>query len=149
MKAVIQRVTSASVEIDGEIAGQIGTGYLILLGIGAEDTEADIAPLADKILKLRIFADEHGKTNRSLADADGGLLIISQFTLYADCSHGNRPNFLKAGKPDAANALYEAFLAYCRARVGKVECGRFGADMKVSLVNDGPFTICLDSSDFV
>lgn len=149
MKAVIQRVTSASVEIDGEVAGQIGTGYLILLGIGAEDTEADIAPLADKIIKLRIFADEQGKTNRSLADVDGGLLIISQFTLYADCSHGNRPNFLKAGKPDAANTLYEAFLAYCRTRVGKVECGWFGADMKVSLVNDGPFTICLDSADFV
>lgn len=149
MKAVIQRVTGASVTIDGEITGQIGTGYVILLGVGTEDTEKDIAPLAEKILKLRIFSDEAGKINRSLADVGGGLLIISQFTLYADCSHGNRPNFLKAGKPDTANALYESFVAYCRSRVEEVACGRFGADMQVSLVNDGPFTICLDSAEFV
>lgn len=149
MKAVIQRVTSASVTVDGAVVGAIGTGYLVLLGVGENDTERDIRPLADKLIKLRIFSDDAGKINRSLTDVGGGLLIVSQFTLYADCSHGNRPNFLRAAKPDTANRLYEAFCAYCRTLVPEVACGRFGADMEVALKNDGPFTICLDSTEFV
>lgn len=144
MKAVIQRVTQAEVSVAGQSKGRIGKGYLVLLGIGAEDTPADVSRIAEKMLKLRIFSDEAGKINRSLADVGGELLIISQFTLYADCRHGNRPNFLLAAKPDVAQALYEQFVAYCRERVETVQTGVFGADMQVSLVNDGPFTIELD-----
>ena len=145
MKAVIQRVTSAKVEVEGKITGEIGKGFLILLGVGQEDSEADCEKLADKISKLRIFADENGKTNLSINDIGGDILAVSQFTLYADCHHGNRPSFINAGKPDKANRLYEYFSDACRGRInGKVENGIFGADMTVSLVNDGPFTIVLE-----
>lgn len=146
MKLVIQRVTSASVEVEGKVIGSIGRGFLVLLGVGQEDNEQIAQQYAEKLLKLRIFEDENGKTNRSLADVEGELLIISQFTLYADCRHGNRPSFTGAGAPQEANRLYEYFVNYCRERVAKVETGEFGADMKVSLVNDGPFTIVLDES---
>lgn len=146
MRLVIQRVTSASVAIEGEVVGAIGKGYLVLLGVGKGDTEQTADFYIDKMLKLRIFADENGKTNLSLADVGGELLIVSQFTLYADCSHGNRPSFIYAGGPEEANRLYEYFVAKCRERVAKTETGRFGADMAVSLVNDGPFTIVLDEN---
>ena len=146
MRAVIQRVQHASVSVDGTVRGAIGKGYLVLLGVGAEDDESHMRKVADKMLQLRIFEDENGKINRSLDQVQGELLVISQFTLYADCRKGNRPNFLQAAKPELAEQLYEAFLAYCR-RVEKVESGVFGADMKVSLCNDGPFTIVLDSNN--
>ncbi len=144
MRALIQRVTSANVSVDGTVCGAIGKGYLVLLGICGTDTEAEVRRIADKMIRLRIFSDEAGKINRSLTDVGGGILLISQFTLYADCSHGNRPNFLQAGKPDMAEPLYEAFAAYCRTQIPEVACGIFGADMQVSLVNDGPFTILLE-----
>lgn len=147
MRAVIQRVQHASVSVDGTVRGAIGKGYLVLLGVGAEDDESHMRKVADKMLQLRIFEDENGKINRSLDQVQGELLVISQFTLYADCRKGNRPNFLQAAKPELAEQLYEAFLAYCRNRVEKVESGVFGADMKVSLCNDGPFTIVLDSNN--
>lgn len=144
MKIVLQRVTSASVSVDGEICGKIGTGYLILLGIGQGDTEDDCCRLADKIIKLRIFSDENGKINRSLDDVGGELLVVSQFTLYADCKHGNRPSFINAGKPNEAERLYNYFVDYCRSKGKHVETGIFGADMKVELLNDGPFTVILE-----
>ena len=147
MRFVIQRVNHASVKIDGEVVGNIGHGLLILFGAGQDDTEEMLPKYVDKICKMRIFEDENGKTNLSLADVGGELLIVSQFTLYADCRKGNRPSFTNAGAPDMANALYES-LGGCRERVPKVETGRFGADMKVSLENDGPFTILIDSEDF-
>ena len=147
MRAVIQRVQHASVTVDGKVCGSIGKGYLVLLGVGAEDDESHMRKLADKLLQLRIVEDENGKINRSLAQVQGELLVISQFTLYADCRKGNRPNFLQAAKPELAEQLYEAFLAYCRSKVEKVECGIFGADMQVSLCNDGPFTIVLDTNN--
>lgn len=147
MRAVIQRVQHASVSVDGTVRGAIGKGYLVLLGVGAEDDESHMRKVADKMLQLRIFEDENGKINRSLDQVQGELLVISQFTLYADCRKGNRPNFLQAAKPELAERLYEAFLKYCRSRVEKVESGVFGADMKVSLCNDGPFTIVLDSNN--
>ncbi len=147
MRAVIQRVQHASVSVDGTVRGAIGKGYLVLLGVGAEDDESHMRKVADKMLQLRIFEDENGKINRSLDQVQGELLVISQFTLYADCRKGNRPNFLQAAKPELAEQLYEAFLVYCRSRVEKVESGVFGADMKVSLCNDGPFTIVLDSNN--
>ena len=145
MRAVVQRVTSAQVKIDGEVVGSIGKGYLILLGVGADDGQEQVERLWSKIYKMRIFADEAGKTNLSLADISGEVLVVSQFTLYADCKKGNRPSFVAAGKPDIAEALYEAFLARAAQDVGAVEHGRFGADMQVSLTNDGPFTIVLDT----
>ena len=148
MRFVIQRVNHASVKIDGEVVGNIGHGLLILFGAGQDDTEEMLPKYVDKICKMRIFEDENGKTNLSLAGVGGELLIVSQFTLYADCRKGNRPSFTNAGAPDMANALYEKFVAMCRERVPKVETGRFGADMKVSLENDGPFTILIDSEDF-
>lgn len=148
MRFVIQRVNHANVKIDGEVVGNIGHGLLILFGAGQDDTEEMLPKYVDKICKMRIFEDENGKTNLSLADVGGELLIVSQFTLYADCRKGNRPSFTNAGAPDMANALYEKFVAKCRERVPKVETGRFGADMKVSLENDGPFTILIDSEDF-
>lgn len=147
MRAVIQRVQHASVTVNGKVCGSIGKGYLVLLGVGAEDDESHMRKLADKLLQLRIFEDENGKINRSLGQVQGELLVISQFTLYADCRKGNRPNFLQAAKPELAEQLYEAFLAYCRSQVEKVECGIFGADMQVSLCNDGPFTIVLDTNN--
>ncbi|MEE8836843.1 MAG: D-aminoacyl-tRNA deacylase [Eubacteriales bacterium] len=144
MKFVIQRVTSAKVEIDGEIAGRIGRGYLVLIGIGQEDTEETADRYLSKMLKLRIFEDENGKTNRSLADVNGALLLVSQFTLYADVKHGNRPGFTQAGAPEMAEKLYRYLVEQAKKQVPVVETGRFGADMKVSLVNDGPFTILLE-----
>ena len=149
MRAVLTRVKSASVTVDGKVIGRIGPGFLILLGITHEDTEAQAVKLADKLMGLRIFEDENGKTNCSLADVDGEILLISQFTLYADCSHGNRPGFTGAGNPELANHLYEHALARCAGQVRKVEHGIFGADMKVELLNDGPFTILLDSDTIV
>lgn len=145
MKAVVQRVTHASVSVDGEIKGQIGNGFLILLGVGQNDTEEDADRLVNKIVKLRIFSDENDKINLSLADVGGSLLVISQFTLYADCRKGNRPNFIQAGKPDEAERLYEYFVSECKKQVPVVEKGVFGADMKVELLNDGPFTVVLDN----
>ena len=145
MKAIIQRVTQASVTVDGKVVGEIGTGFMILFGAAQGDTDCDCEKLADKICKLRIFADENGKTNLSINDVGGDMLIISQFTLLADCHHGNRPSFINAGKPDEANRLYELFCDMCSRRIsGKVEKGVFGADMSVSLTNDGPFTIALE-----
>ena len=144
MKAVVQRVTHASVKVDGEIKGQIGQGFLILLGVGQNDTEEDADRLVNKIVKLRIFSDENDKINLSLADVGGSLLVISQFTLYADCRKGNRPNFIQAGKPDDAERLYEFFVSQCKKQVPVVEKGVFGADMKVELLNDGPFTVVLE-----
>ena len=144
MKAVVQRVTHASVKVDGEIKGQIGQGFLILLGVGQNDTEEDADRLVNKIVKLRIFSDENDKITLSLADVGGSLLVISQFTLYADCRKGNRPNFIQAGKPDEAKRLYEYFVSQCKKQVPVVEKGVFGADMKVELLNDGPFTVVLE-----
>lgn len=144
MKLVIQRCENASVSVDGEITGQIGRGFLVLLGIGKDDTEADCDRLAAKMIGLRIFSDENGKTNLSLKDVGGSLLIISQFTLYADTRKGHRPNFLMAKEPGEAERLYEYFTEVCRREVPDVQTGIFGADMKVSLVNDGPFTIILE-----
>ena len=144
MRIVLQRVTSASVTVDGNVTGSIGKGYLVLLGVGQGDTEEDCHRLADKIINLRIFSDENDKINLSLSDVEGSLLIVSQFTLYADCRKGNRPNFIQAGKPDEAERLYDYFAEYCRSKGKHVETGIFGADMKVELVNDGPFTIVLE-----
>lgn len=144
MKIVLQRVNSASVKVDNKICGRIGIGYLVLLGVGNDDTEDDCRRLADKIINLRIFSDENDKINLSLGDVGGDLLIVSQFTLYADCRKGNRPNFIQAGKPDKAEHLYNYFVDYCRGKGKRVETGIFGADMKVELVNDGPFTVILE-----
>ena len=148
MRFVIQRVNHASVAIEGKVVGSIGKGLLILMGVSDTDTSDMLPKFADKICKMRIFADDNGKTNLSIADVDGEMLIVSQFTLYADCRKGNRPSFTSAGAPDVANSLYEEFVALCRQRIPKVDTGEFGADMKVSLENDGPFTIVLDSQDF-
>ncbi len=145
MKAVVQRVTHASVTVDGEIKGRIGNGFLVLLGVGQSDTEEDAVRLVKKIVNLRIFSDENDKINLSLSDVDGSLLVVSQFTLYADCRKGNRPNFIQAGKPDVAERLYEYFVSECKKYIPVVEKGVFGADMKVELLNDGPFTVILDN----
>ena len=147
MRALIQRVAHAQVDIDGQATGAIGRGFLILLGVGQTDDEATARKLWDKVRKLRIFEDEAGKTNRSLADVGGEVLVVSQFTLYADCRHGNRPSFTSAGAPDEARALYERFCEMVRADLGSVQTGQFGADMQVSLVNDGPFTVWLDTAE--
>ncbi|MDD5940359.1 MAG: D-aminoacyl-tRNA deacylase [Lachnospiraceae bacterium] len=147
MKFVIQRVTKAQVDVDGKTVGRIDKGYMVLIGISNSDTEAVADKMVAKMIGLRIFEDENGKTNLNLASVGGGLLLISQFTLYADCHHGNRPSFIHAGAPDAANALYEYIITKCREQVPVVEHGIFGAEMQVSLVNDGPFTIVLDSED--
>ena len=145
MRFVIQRVTDASVTIDGEISGKIGKGYLVLIGVADTDTKEIADQMIRKMIGLRIFEDEQGKTNLSLADVDGGLLLVSQFTLYANCKRGNRPSFIEAGKPDMANEMYEYIIEKCRESVDEVQTGEFGADMKVQLLNDGPFTILLDS----
>lgn len=144
MKAVVQRVTHASVKVDGEIKGEIGNGLLVLLGVGLNDTQEDAQKLARKIANLRIFSDENDKINLSVNDINGSMLVISQFTLYADCRKGNRPNFMNAGKPDEAERLYEYFADECKKLVPDVQKGVFGADMKVELLNDGPFTVILD-----
>lgn len=145
MKFVIQRVTEAYVKVDGEVIGQIGKGFMVLIGIADTDTTEIADKMVRKMTGLRIFEDENGKTNLSLSDVNGGLLLISQFTLYANCKKGNRPSFIEAGAPDKANALYEYIIEKCCETVPVVEKGSFGADMKVSLINDGPFTIILDS----
>jgi D-tyrosyl-tRNA(Tyr) deacylase len=145
MRIVLQRVTSASVTVDGEVIGKIGTGFLLLFGVGHEDTEEDCRRLADKISGLRIFSDENDKINLDLESVGGEILVVPQFTLYADCRKGNRPNFIQAAKPEKANALYEYFVDYLRSKGKHVETGEFGADMKVELLNDGPFTVILDS----
>lgn len=146
MKLVIQRVSEASVAIDGETKGQIGRGFMVLIGVGQEDTKEIADKYIKKMIALRIFEDENGKTNLSLKDVDGQLLLISQFTLYANCKKGNRPSFIEAGAPDQAEALYEYIVEECKKAVPIVETGEFGADMKVSLTNDGPFTVILDES---
>ena len=147
MKAVIQRVSQASVRVDGKVVGQIGYGYLVLLGVADGDTEKERRLLVRKITEMRICQDENGKTNLSLQDIGGEMLVISQFTLLADCRKGRRPSFIKAGNPDHAKNMYEEFAKDCREIIPKVETGEFGADMKVSLVNDGPFTIVLDTDE--
>jgi D-tyrosyl-tRNA(Tyr) deacylase len=146
MRIVIQRVLEAKVMVEERCTGSIGKGYLIFLGVGSEDTKEIADKYLDKILKLRIFADANGKTNLSLQDVQGEVLVVSQFTLYADCRRGNRPDFISAAGAVKAKELYEYVLKSIRDRIGKVEAGEFGADMKVSLVNDGPFTIVLDES---
>ena len=147
MRAVVQRVTNADVKIDGRVNGKIDTGLLVLLGVGNGDTEEDMKYIADKIIKLRIFSDENDKMNLSLEDVGGSMLVISQFTLYGDCSHGRRPYFGNAMEPVSANEMYEKFVAYIRERGIHTETGEFGADMKVSLTNDGPVTIILESKN--
>ena len=146
MKFVIQRVKEANVKVDGEIIGEIGKGFMVLIGVGEDDTREIADKMVKKMTGLRIFEDENGKTNLSLADVGGQMLLISQFTLYANCRKGNRPSFIEAGAPDKANEMYEYIIEECKKVVPVVERGQFGADMKVSLVNDGPFTIILDSA---
>ena len=148
MKAILQRVTSASVEVERKITGEIKNGFLVLLGVAQGDTEKEADALAAKISTLRVFTDENDKMNLSLADINGGVLVISNFTLYADCSHGRRPSFIAAARPEVAEPLYEYFCKKLSDNgVAVVEKGIFGADMKVSLLNDGPVTIDLDSKD--
>ena len=147
MRAVVQRVTNADFKIDGRVNGKIDDGLLVLLGVGNGDTEEDMKYIADKIIKLRIFSDENDKMNLSLEDVGGSMLVISQFTLYGDCSHGRRPYFGNAMEPVSANEMYEKFVAYIREQGIHTETGEFGADMKVSLTNDGPVTIILESKN--
>ena len=147
MRLVIQRVQHAEVKVNGETTGSIGKGFLVLIGVAETDTREIADKMIKKLLGLRIFEDAEGKTNLDLDAVDGELLLVSQFTLYADCKKGNRPSFIKAGNPDMANELYEYIIAKCRQEFPKVEKGIFGADMKVSLLNDGPFTILLDSDE--
>lgn len=145
MKFVIQRVNNASVTIDEKIVGKINKGFLVLIGVSNDDTKEIADKMIKKLIGMRIFEDENGKTNLALADVDGELLLVSQFTLYANCKKGNRPSFINAGAPDMANEMYEYIIEKCRKMVKVVETGEFGADMKVKLENDGPFTIVLDS----
>lgn len=147
MRFVIQRVSEASVAVEGEVIGKIGRGFLVLIGVCDSDNEEIADKMIKKMTQLRIFEDENGKTNLSLGAVGGELLLVSQFTLYADCRKGNRPSFIRAGKPDRANELYEYIIASCKKTVPVVETGSFGAEMKVSLTNDGPFTIIYDSDE--
>ena len=147
MRAVIQRCGYASVNVEGKMVAEIGKGILALVGFGPQDTEKDIDYIIDKTVNLRIFSDENDKMNLSCADVGGGLLVVSQFTLYGDCRKGKRPNFMRAARPETAIPLYERFLERCRASGLPVETGEFGADMKVSLVNDGPVTIWMDTAE--
>ena len=147
MKFLVQRVEKADVKVNSEIIGNIGHGFLVFVGINQYDTREIADKMVKKLLNLRIFRDDAGKTNLNLMSVNGGLLIISQFTLYADCRHGNRPSFINAGKPDVANELYEYIIAKCKESVPDVAHGEFGASMEVSLINDGPFTIMLDSDE--
>lgn len=144
MKLVIQRVNNAKVEVENKVIGQIEKGFLVLIGVGPEDTKEIADFLVEKLCNLRVFEDENCKMNLSIKDIDGELLIVSQFTLYADCKKGNRPSFSNAAEPKKANELYEYFMEKCKEKVRKVEHGKFGADMKVSLLNDGPVTIILE-----
>ena len=147
MRFVIQVVEKADVKIDGEVRGAIDKGYMVLIGVGKDDTREVADKMVKKLLGFRIMADENGKTNLSLKDVGGGLLLVSQFTLYADTSHGNRPGFTTCGAPDMAKELYHYIIDECKKQISKVEQGEFGADMKVTLTNDGPFTIILDSAN--
>lgn len=149
MKFVIQRVEHASVTVEQKVIGKINQGFMVLIGVSEEDTKEIADKMIKKLIGLRIFEDENGKTNLSLHDVQGELLLISQFTLYADCKKGNRPSFIKAGNPELANSLYEYIIAACQKEVPVVETGSFGADMKVELLNDGPFTIVLDSDEII
>ena len=144
MKFLIQRVTQAKVNIDGKTVGQINKGYMVLIGVGEEDTREEADRLIRKMMNLRIFADENGKTNLSIKDVNGELLLVSQFTLYANCNKGNRPTFNGAGNPTLANELYEYIIEQCGKEVANVQTGRFGADMQVTSQNDGPVTIIID-----
>ena len=144
MKFVIQRVNHASVTVDGSVIGAIQKGFLVFIGVSNEDTKEIADKYVKKLLGLRIFQDENQKTNLSLKDVGGELLLVSQFTLYADCSHCNRPSFTNAGKPELAEELYEYIIAECKKQVAVVETGKFGADMKIALENDGPFTVVLE-----
>lgn len=145
MKTVIQRVASAAVESDGELLGSIDGGLVVLLGVAAGDTEADAELLVNKLVKLRIFSDENGKMNLALKDIDAEMLVVSNFTLNANYKHGNRPDYFGGASPDEANRLYEYFIECAKKQVRRVESGRFGADMKLTIVNDGPVTLCIDS----
>lgn len=149
MKFLVQRVSEAKVEVSGETIGRIGRGLLVFIGICDTDTEEIADRMVRKLTALRIFEDENGKTNLSLASVSGGLLLISQFTLYADCRSGSRPSFIRAGAPEPAKALYEEIIEKCRQVIPETEHGCFGADMKVSLINDGPFTVMLDSEELI
>lgn len=148
MRFVIQRVAESEVKVDGETLGKIGKGFMVLIGVNHSDTREIADKMVKKMLGLRIFEDGQGKTNLSLDAVGGSLLLISQFTLYANCKKGNRPSFIEAGAPDMAEEMYEYIVSKCKEQVEIVERGKFGADMKVSLINDGPFTIILDSESF-
>ena len=147
MRAIVQRVKKSELYIDNQMFSKIERGFLVLLGVTETDTDEDLKALADKILKLRVFEDENGKMNLSLSDIGGELQIVSQFTLYADCHHGNRPSFINAARPDFANPMYEKFVKYCKETGINVETGVFGADMKINLINDGPVTIALEAEN--
>ena len=147
MKFVLQRVTEASVSVEGNVVGKIGKGYLLLVGVSNDDTQEIADKMIEKVSRLRIFEDENGKTNLSINDVGGEILVVSQFTLYADCRKGNRPSFTNAGAPALAEVLYEYILSRCEEIFKNTQKGIFGADMKVSLVNDGPFTVLLDSNE--
>ena len=149
MKFVIQRVTDANVSVDGKVVGKIGKGFMVLIGIAGTDTVEIADKMIKKLIGMRIFEDENGKTNLALKDVGGELLLISQFTLYIDCKKGNRPSFVNAGAPDMADEMYQYIISQCKKEIDVVEKGIFGADMKVSLVNDGPFTIVLDSDEII
>lgn len=148
MRALVQRISSARVRVGDEIISEVGPGLLVFLGVGRNDGEAQLGQLAEKIVHLRIFEDEEGKMNRSVQEVGGELLVVSQFTLYADCRKGRRPNFLEAAPPEAGHALYEQFVAVLREKGMKVATGRFGAHMSVELTNHGPVTIMLDTEDW-
>lgn len=147
MRFVIQRVTRASVTVEGNVTGAIEKGFLVLIGVEEADTKDVADKMIKKLIGMRIFDDENGKTNLSMADVGGSLLLVSQFTLYADCKKGNRPSFTRAGNPVMAEEMYEYIIAECKKQVDNVQVGIFGADMKVELLNDGPFTVILDSSE--
>lgn len=147
MKFVIQRVKHASCTVENQVIGEIETGFCVFIGVSNEDNREIADKMIKKLIGMRIFEDENGKTNLALADVSGSLLLISQFTLYADCKKGNRPSFVNAGNPELANDLYEYIITKCKEQIANVQTGKFGADMKIELLNDGPFTIVLDSRD--
>lgn len=149
MKFVIQRVSEASVSIEGNVVGKINKGFVVLIGVSNSDTKQIADKMIQKLVGMRIFDDENGKTNLALHDVEGELLLVSQFTLYANCKKGNRPSFINAGSPEMANEMYEYIISECKKQVKVVERGEFGADMQVSLCNDGPFTIVLDSAEII
>ena len=147
MRFIIQRVAKASVTVDGNVTGQIEKGFLVLIGVSEDDTKEIADKMIKKLVGMRIFEDENGKTNLALADVGGSLLLVSQFTLYADCKKGNRPSFIKAGNPQMAEEMYNYIIEQCKKEVENVQVGIFGADMKVQLLNDAPFTVLLDSQE--